>query len=266
MDDGRRSLIKSPRPFGRLTGILPPETVSSETDGWPPPYPLFWCTIMPTRVRQPNVPRLPRALIERWAGIPASIAADVLAGLSVVDPASRPLRSFAGRGRLAGSAITALCEGTDYGAVHHAIAAAESGDVIVIEAGGRNNPAVIGELLGGAARLKGVAGVVVNGAVRDSRRLAQWPDFAVFTRWITPRGPSTMDRGAVNQPIAFAGVSVAPLDLVLGDDDGLVIVPHGEAEARLAAALARVRAEEEWERELATGRTTLDVFNVPPAV
>jgi 4-hydroxy-4-methyl-2-oxoglutarate aldolase len=75
-----------------------------------------------------------------------------------------------------------------------------------------------------------------------------------------------MERGTVNQPIALAGVCVAPYDLVLGDDDGLVIVPRGEAEPRLEAALARVRAEAEWERELSTGRTTLDVFNVPPAM
>jgi 4-hydroxy-4-methyl-2-oxoglutarate aldolase len=221
---------------------------------------------MPTRVHQPGAARLPRDLIVRWGEVPASVAADVLSGLTVVDPALRPLRPFAGRGRLIGSAVTALCEGTDYGAVHYAIAAAEAGDVLVIEAGGRNNPAVIGELLGGAARLKGITGVVVNGAVRDSSSLAQWPDFAVFTRWITPRGPSSMERGTVNQPIALAGVCVAPYDLVLGDDDGLVIVPRGEAEPRLEAALARVRAEAEWERELSTGRTTLDVFNVPPAM
>ena len=111
-----------------------------------------------------------------------------------------------------------------------------------------------------------IAGVVVNGAVRDSTRLAEWPEFAVFARWVTPRGPSSMDRGSVNQPISFGGVLVAPRDLILGDDDGLVVIPHGEAEATLEAALARVKAEQEWERELATGRTTVDVFKVPLAV
>lgn len=221
---------------------------------------------MPTRVHHPDTPRLPRELVERWAGVPASVAADLFAGLTLVDPALRPLRPFAGRARLVGSAVTAWCDGTDYGAVHHAIASAQAGDVIVVEAGGRDNPAIIGELLGGAARAKGVAGVVVNGAVRDSGRLMQWPDFAVFARHITPRGPSSMDRGIVDGAMAFAGVAVAPRDLILGDDDGLVVIPHGEAEARLDAALARVKAEEGWERELATGRTTLDVFDVPPAI
>ena len=107
--------------------------------------------------------------------------------------------------------------------------------------------------------------MVVNGAVRDSGRLRQWDDFAVFTRHVNPRGPSSMDQGVVNEVVSFAGARVAPGDLILGDDDGLVVIPREEAEARLGAALARVNAEHGWERELMSGRTTLDVFNVPAA-
>lgn len=142
---------------------------------------------------------------------------------------------------------------------------AVAGDVIVVECGGRENPAIIGELLGGAARLKGVRGVVVNGAVRDSGRLRQWDDFPVFTRHVNPRGPSSMDQGVVNEVVSFAGARVAPGDIILGDDDGLVLIPREEAEAQLEAALARVSAEHGWERELMTGRSTVDVFNVPAA-
>ena len=180
-------------------------------------------------------------------------------------PAIRPLRPFTNGRRLVGTAVTALCTGTDYGAVHHAIAVAEAGAVIVVEAGGRDNPAIIGELLSGSARLKGVAGVIVNGAVRDSARLRQWDDFAVFARHVTPRGPSSMDQGVVNEIISFGGARVAPGDIVLGDDDGLVVIPPREAQAQLEAALARVSAEIGWERELMSGRSTLDVFNVPAA-
>lgn len=219
---------------------------------------------MATRVYEPSTTRLSRDLVAQWALVPASVAADAFAGHTLIDPAIRPLRPFPPGGRLVGSIVTAFCEGTDYGAVHHAIAVAGEGDVIAIEAGGRADPAVIGELLGGSARLKGIAGVIVNGAVRDSGRLAQWPDFVVFTRHVNPRGPSSMDRGSVNDVIAFGGTRVAPHDLVLGDDDGLVIIPHAEAGLRLAAALARVEAERGWERELSSGRTTLEVFAVPP--
>lgn len=221
---------------------------------------------MPTQVYRPSTRPLAAELVSRWAEVPASVAADAFGGRTLVDPALRPLRPFAPGKRLAGSAVTAFCDGTDYGAVHHAIAVAQAGDVIVVEAGGRDNPAVIGELLGGAARLKGIAGVVVNGAIRDSARLREWPDFAVFTRHVNPRGPSSMDRGTVNDVIAFAGARVAPHDVILGDDDGLVVIPREEAEARLEAALARVSAEQGWERELSTGRTTLDVFAVPGAI
>jgi 4-hydroxy-4-methyl-2-oxoglutarate aldolase len=219
---------------------------------------------MPTRVHRLTVVPIAREIIDRWSGVPASVAVDVFEGSTLIDPAVRPLRAFVSGRRLVGSAVTALCTGTDYGAVHHAIAVANAGDVLVIEAGGRDNPAVIGELLSGAARLKGVAGVIVNGAVRDSGRLRQWEDFPVFARHINPRGPSSMDRGVVNEIISFAGARVAPGDIILGDDDGLVVIPRDEAEARLEAALARVAAERGWERELMSGRTTLEVFNVPP--
>ena len=218
---------------------------------------------MPTRLHQPSASRLLPAIIEDWRAVPTTIAADLLRGRAHVDPGIRPLRPFGPGARLVGSAVTAWCESADYGPVHHAIAVAEPGDVVVVDAGGRHDAAMIGELLSGAARRKGIAGVIVDGAVRDVGTLAGWADFAVFSRWVTPRGPSSMERGSVNEPIVFGGVPVSPFDLILGDDDGLVIVPRGEAEARLPAALAMVKAEEGWEAALAEGRTTLDVFNVP---
>ena len=220
---------------------------------------------MPTRVHARSSDRLTREIVAGWSKVPSSVAADIFGGSTLVDPAIRPLRAFAAGRRLVGTAVTALCTATDYGAVHHAIAIAEAGDVIVVEAGGRQNPAIIGELLSGSARLKGVAGVIVNGAVRDSGRLRQWDDFPVFTKYVNPRGPSSMDQGIVNEVVSFAGARVAPGDLILGDDDGLVVIPREEAEARLAAALARVQAEHGWEQELMSGRTTLDVFSVPAA-
>lgn len=221
---------------------------------------------MPTVVNQSNVTRLPPEVIERWRSVPSAVAADQLQGRGHAAPEIRPLRAFAAGQRLVGCAVTAWCEPADYGPVHHAIAVADRGDVIVVAAGGRKDPAVIGELLSGAARLKGVAGVVVDGAVRDVGRLRQWPDFHVFARWITPRGPSSMERGSVNEPVVFGGIAVSPGDLVIGDDDGLVFVPRGEADALLPRCLARVQAESEWEAALATGKTTIETFAVPPAV
>lgn len=221
---------------------------------------------MATRVFRSTMPRIETALVDLWAKAPSSVAADILGGLTVVDAAIRPLKPLSAGRRLVGLATTALCEGTDYGPVHHAIAVAQAGDVIVIEAGGRSSPAVIGELLSGAARLKGVRGLVINGAVRDVATLRAWDDFPVFARHVTPRGPSTYDRGVVNDVIALGGVRVAPGDIVLGDDDGVVIVPREEAAAKIEAALARVAAEAAWEKELLAGRSTIDVFDIPRAI
>src|ERR671917_31568 len=220
---------------------------------------------MPTRLFQPEGTRLPSSLIGEWRTIPTAVVADLLRGTGHVDAGIRPLRRFGTKARLVGSAITARCEGADYGAVHHAIDVAEAGDVVVVDAGGRSDAAMIGELLSGSARRKGIAGVVVDGAVRDAGMLSEWPDFAVFSRWITPRGPSSMERGSVNETIVFGGVPVSPFDLIIGDDDGIVIVPRERTEELLPAALARVKAEVEWEAVLATGKTTLEVFNVPEA-
>src|SRR5690242_1830696 len=121
---------------------------------------------MPTRVHRPSAARASSDLIAQWATVSTTIAADLFNGRTLVDPAIRPVRPFAGRGRLAGNVVTAWCEYADYGSVHHAISVAERGDVIVVDAGGRLDAAMIGELLGGSARLKGIAGVVVDGAVR----------------------------------------------------------------------------------------------------
>jgi regulator of RNase E activity RraA len=220
---------------------------------------------LPTRIHRSAPPALDPAVVEGWAGVPTTIAADLWGGRVLVDPAIRPLRPFSGARRLAGAAVTAWCEPDDYGPVHHAIAVAGPGAVIVVAAGGRGDAAMIGELLSGAARRKGVAGVVCDGAVRDVATLAGWADFPVFSRHRTARGPSGMERGSVGETVLFGGVRVASGDLILGDDDGLVAIPAGEAEAQLAAAQAIVRAEEEWEVLLARGESTLDVFKVPPA-
>lgn len=218
---------------------------------------------MPTRLAQPANARLPEALIEAWKAVPSSVVADQLSGTGHADPRIRPIRPFAPGTRLVGSVVTAWCEPADYGPVHHAIAIAGRGDVVVVASGGRRDAAMIGDLLGGAARLKGIAGVVVDGAVRDVGVVAQWRDFAMFSRWVMPRGPSSMERGIVNGPIVFGGVSVSPHDLVVGDDDGLVFVPHALAQEKLEPCLARVRAEIGWEKALAGGASTLETFKVP---
>ncbi|GJD47730.1 4-carboxy-4-hydroxy-2-oxoadipate aldolase [Methylobacterium crusticola] len=221
---------------------------------------------MPTRIIEGTPPRLAPDLIARFAAIPVPIVVDLLEGRTLVDPAIRPLRRVAGGGALLGTAVTALCPPQDYGAVHHAIAAAGAGDVVVIDAGGRGDVAMIGDLLSTAARRKGVAGLVVDGAIRDTGTLAGWSDFQAFTRHVTPRGPASKDGGVVNGPVTIGGAPVRPGDLILGDDDGVVVIPREAAAGLIDQARARAEAEIGWERQIAAGESTLALFGVPAAV
>jgi 4-hydroxy-4-methyl-2-oxoglutarate aldolase len=220
---------------------------------------------MPTRIaRPPNPISLSRKLLAGWAGVPTTIVSDVSRGRLLLDLRMRSLRPFAGARRLLGPAVTAWCEPGDIGAALYAVALAKAGDVIVIDAGGCLQSAVVGEHLCGAARRNGAAGMIVNGAVRDIGPIAAWPDFPVFTLGNTARGPVSIERGTVGAAIVCGGIRVEPHDLILADDDGVIAIPRAEAVSWLEAAQAKLRVEEEWDRRLSAGETTLQVF-APPA-
>jgi len=202
------------------------------------------------------------AEIAPWRSIPAAIAVDLARDIGQIDPAIRPLRPPGQQPPLFGRAVTALCEPPDFGAVLHALERVGPGDVLVIAAGGVREFAMIGEILCGYLHRRGAAGVVCDGAVRDVAAIAGLSDFALFTRWITPRGPSAAERGAVNVPVVIGGARVAPGDLIIGDDDGLVCLSPENVRGRLAAAQAKVAKEAEWIAALEAGNSVKDVFGL----
>lgn len=221
---------------------------------------------MPIRIVNTEIAPLRAEDRAAWADIPVTIASDVTAGRVIVDPQLRPLRAFAPGRRLVGRAITAWCERADFGAMLHAMDRAGAGDIVAVDAGGCLQTAYAGEILCGFAREKGIAGLIVDGAVRDIDTLAGWDDFAVFASGHTPKGPLSKERGAVNGPIVLGGVAVAAGDILLGDNDGLAVIPSGDAASLLAAAQDRVRLEEQWVAQLAAGGTLIATFSVPEAI
>jgi 4-hydroxy-4-methyl-2-oxoglutarate aldolase len=213
-----------------------------------------------------SAPALDVALAQPWREIPVSIAVDLARDIGEIDPAIRPLNPPGRQPRLFGRAITALCEPPDFGAVLYALKEVGPGDVLVIAANGMREFAMIGEILGGHLRARGGVGVVCDGAVRDVASLAGLADFAVFTRHITPRGPTGGERGAVNVPVVIGGALVAPGDLILGDDDGLVALSAADQRERIGAAQAKVAKEAEWIAALAAGRSVAEVFGLAAPV
>jgi len=107
--------------------------------------------------------------------------------------------------------------------------------VIVVDAGGFNDHAIIGELMSARAEQRGVGGMVIWGAIRDSAELRQG-SFPVFASGVTHRGPYKNGPGEINVPIVMGGIPVNPGDIVVGDADGLIVVPLDHAEAILASA------------------------------
>jgi len=221
---------------------------------------------MPTKVHSIQPKHIAHDVLQGWASVPVTILSDITSGRLLVDARIRPLRPFKLGQRMVGQAVTAWCERADFGPSLHAIDMAGKGEIVVIDAGGSIETAYVGELLCGVARRKKIAGLIVNGAVRDIDTIASWPDFPVFCLGTTARGPLSKERGSVNGRIVFGGIPAKPGDIVLGDNDGLAIVPAEEAESLLAPALERVRLEGEWAAELASGRTLIDVFSVPEAI
>jgi regulator of RNase E activity RraA len=203
-------------------------------------------------------------VLRGWSEIPTTIASDVSGGRLLLDPEIRPLRPLVGT-RLLGPAVTAWCEPADIGAAIHAIEAAGPGDVVVIDAGGSLQTAVVGEHLCGVARRRGVAGLIANAAVRDVAALAAWPNFPVFALGATARGPVSVERGTVNDRIVCGGVAVNPHDLVLADDDGVIVIPREEAQPLLAKARDKLALEQEWDRRLSAGESMFAVFGIPAA-
>jgi 4-hydroxy-4-methyl-2-oxoglutarate aldolase len=142
-----------------------------------------------------------------------------------------------------GPAVTRL--GADWRIGSMAADLAEPGDVIVLAAGGLEERACFGDMTATCWKSKGIEGVVIDGAARDVARLRSLA-FPVFARGITPRNfhyPAGLDHGAVNVPVVCAGVLVEPGDLVLGDDDGVVVVPRRIAAQIVAAASAYLEGE-----------------------
>ena len=203
-------------------------------------------------------------LLTRWRKVPVAVAVDVSKGACQIDPAIRPLRPAGQQPRLFGSAVTAICAPPDFGAVLRALDVIKPGDVLMIDAQGNRETAMIGEILGGHLRRLGAAGIVCDGAVRDVAKLASWDDLPVFCRSITPRGPTRFDGRKVNAEAMIGDREVQPGDIVIGDDDGLCVLNQDMLRELIDAAEAKLVMETEWLKRLAAGKTVAAAFGLEP--
>ncbi|HEV7253067.1 MAG TPA: hypothetical protein VGN97_08190 [Mesorhizobium sp.] len=172
-----------------------------------------------------------------------------------------PLRPLSPGMVMAGPAMTVRCRPGDNLAIHRAVAAAEPGDVLVIDYGGSTESGPFGEIMALACQLRGVVGLVIDGAVRDSANIVQM-NFPVFARDLNIRGTTKRDPGEVGGTIALGGVRIERGDLVVADADAILALPARDAEAALAAGEARAAVEAAIMERLRGGETTLQVLGL----
>ncbi len=164
--------------------------------------------------------------------------------------------------RVAGPAFTVETPPGNNLAIHRALAAAAPGDVLVVSTGGHYEAGYWGDLMTVAAIERRIAGLVIDGSVRDSEAIERL-QFPVFARGLSIRGTKKDPGGELQTPVTLGDVIVAPGDLVVGDADGGVVVHR----ARVAEVLERAREREKRELEaiarLRKGETTLQIFGWP---
>ena len=155
--------------------------------------------------------------------------------------------------RILGPACTVKVFPGDNLMVHKSLDIAQPGDVIVVDAGGSHMNAVLGDLISTKARHRGIAGFVVDGLIRDLPAIRELGDFPVFARDVTPIGPLHRGPGEINNAICAGGIVVHPGDIVMGDLNGVVIIPRQDADDVLERLRARAAAEAGYTAAVARG-------------
>jgi regulator of RNase E activity RraA len=189
------------------------------------------------------------ATVERFRGIPVANISDMMSRMTAGGPTLRPMH---GSGWLGGPALTVKSRPGDNLMIHKAIAMAQPGDVIVVDAGGDLTNSLFGEIMVSQSIQRGIAGVVLNGAVRDVDFIRAGT-FPVYAAGVTHRGPYKDGPGEINVPIAIDGMVIEPGDLILGDGDGFLCVPFDVVAEVHRAAVEKVAAEQKTLAAIAAG-------------
>jgi len=213
---------------------------------------------MPSGVVHTKIKRPSPEILEQFRKLPTSIISDAMNRSNAMHAEIKGLNSNI---KMVGTAVTVKGMVGCNLMSHKAIYVAGPGDVIVFDARRHMDTSVWGFFQTKACVLRGIAGVVIDGSVRDSLEIRQ-SGFPVFCRGITPAGPHKGWGDSVNVSIQCGGVPVSPGDIIVGDDDGVIVVPGSQAREILKKADAEVRKEENWFKRLDEGQTTLDILSI----
>lgn len=190
----------------------------------------------------PEWPRPPRDLVEAIAAFPPALIGDVRQRLDMM---TADIRCLTPGTRLAGTVFPIQVWEGDNLAIHRGLDEALPGDVLVISGNSASNRAVFGGILAEICLLKGVTGAIIDGAVRDIEEMNEM-GLAVFARSVVPAGPSKNGPGYVGKAVACGNVVCQPGDVVVGDQDGIIVIPQSD----LTQTLLDLPDQENLERQI----------------
>jgi len=206
----------------------------------------------------PKFERLSAQDLAKWKSIAPAIASDCMNRCYVMSARIAPLAPGM---TVCGQARTVTGMVGDNGAAHAAIGLVEAGDILVIDGRGHTETAVWGGIMTRAAMQRGVGGLVLDGAVRDAAEIRAL-GFPTFAAGICPAGPGKGFGGIIDGPIACAGCPVRPGDIVIGDDDGVAVIPLERQAEILAASLQKIEQEKQTNADTRSGILPVTRFNL----
>ena len=202
-----------------------------------------------------QIERPSKTLIDSFREIGTATVHEASGQKGAIDPAVKPIA----RGvRICGPAFTVQCQPKDNLMLHKGIQRAQPGDVLVASVGGYYEAGYWGGLMATSAIAKKLGGLAIDGCIRDSEEIVRM-GFPIFCRGFSILGTTKVVLGQINHPIVFGGVLVNPGDLILGDDDGMVVVERRDCQAVLEKSIQRIKAEEKKAEQLRAGISSVEL-------
>ena len=205
-----------------------------------------------------SIPRPDPQAVKQLGELGSATVHEAQGRTGVMFPYMRPIYPSA---RVSGPAVTVLCHPGDNLMIHASVEVCKPGDVLVVVTTSESSDGMFGYLLGTSCQAHGVAGLIIDAGVRDTAELTAIK-FPVWAKAISPQGTVKASPGSVNVPVVCAGMLVNPGDVIVGDADGVVVVPRATAAGVAKAGQQRVAKEEKTRERLAAGELGVDFYGL----
>ncbi len=205
-----------------------------------------------------GIPKIPAAAVTRYRKLSVATVHEAQGRVGLLSPEIRPVKEGL---KLVGRAVTVFATPGDNVMIHVAMEQCEPGDVMVVSVNSRSDCGYFGDLLATLMQARGIAGLVIDSGVRDLADLKQM-NIPVFSRCISAQGTVKETLGDVNVPVVCGGQVINPSDLIIGDDDGVVVVRRHELDSVAQKSEARENKEAGIREKYREGTLGLDMNNM----